>query len=76
MRVNERMERLQYILSQEPDSDIWEKVMGCLDNWQDYASLSAAVDYAEQQLANWPDYLPTAPSRQWEAIQDGAPLPR
>jgi len=76
MQVNEGIERLRYILSQEPDSDTWEELIECLDNWQDYASLSAAVDYAEQQLANWPDYLRTAPSRQWEAIQDGAPLPR
>jgi Leucine-rich repeat (LRR) protein len=76
MQVNEGIERLQYILSQEPDSDIWEELIECLDNWQDYASLSAAVDYAEQQLADWPDYLRTPPTRQWEAIQDGAPLPR
>jgi len=76
MQVNEGMEQLRSILSQEPDSDTWEELIECLDNWQDYASLSAAVDYAEQQLGDWPDYLRTAPSRQWEAIQDGAPLPR
>jgi Leucine-rich repeat (LRR) protein len=75
MQVNEGMERLQYILSQEPDSDTWEEVIECLDNWSDFDSLSAAVDYAEQQLTTWPDYLRTAPSRQWQAIQDGAPLP-
>jgi len=75
MQVNEGMERLRYILSQAPDSDTWEELIEYLDNWQDYASLSAAVDYAEQQLTTWPDYLRTAPSRQWQAIQDGATLP-
>jgi hypothetical protein len=70
------MERLQNILSQQPESDNWEELIECLDNWQDYVSLSAAVEYAEQQLSNWPDYLRTPPSHQWQAIQDGAPLPR
>jgi len=75
-QVNGRRERLRYILSQDPGSDTWEKLIECLDNWSDFASLSAAVDYAEQQLTTWPDYRRTAPSRQCQAIQEGAPLPR
>ena len=74
--LNEGMERLRYILSQEPDSDTWEELIECLDNWSDLDSFSAAGDYAEQQLTTWPAYLRTAPSRQWQAIQDSAPLPR
>lgn len=76
MAVNEGMEQLQHILSQQPNETTWIELIECLDNWSDYDSLSAAVDYAEQELTSWPDYLRTPPSRQWEAIQDGAPLPR
>ena len=69
------MERLENIFSQQPDSDNWEQLIQCLDNWPDYPSLSAAVDYAQAQLTNWPDYLRTPPNRYWQAILDGAPLP-
>jgi hypothetical protein len=75
MQMNEGMERLRYILSQAPNSDTWEQLIEYLDNWSDFASLSAAVDYAEQQLTTWSDYRRIAPSRQWQAIQGGAPLP-
>lgn len=75
MQVNEGMERLRYILSQAQNSATWEELIEYLDNWSDFASLSAAVDYAEQQLTTWQDYLRTAPSRQWQAIQAGAPIP-
>ncbi len=33
------------------------------------------MDYASSKLTNWPDYLRKPPSRQWQAILDGAPLP-
>jgi len=75
MQVNEGMERLRYILSQAQNSATWEELIEYLDNWSDFASLSAAVDYAQQQLTTWPDYLRIAPSRQWQAIQTGAPIP-
>jgi hypothetical protein len=75
MQVNEGMERLRYILSQAQNSATWEELIEYLDNWSDFASLSAAVDYAEQQLTTWPDYLRIAPSPQWQAIQAGAPIP-
>ena len=75
MQVNEGMERLRYILSQAQNSATWQELIEYLDNWSDFASLSAAVDYAEQQLTTWPDYLRTAPSQQWQAIQAGAPIP-
>ena len=69
------MERLQNILSREPSEETWEQLIECLDNWPDFPSLSAAVDYAEQQFKEWPDELRIPPQRQWQAIQDGAPLP-
>lgn len=69
------MEQLQNILSQEPSKETWEQLIECLDNWPDFPSLSAAVDYAEQQLEEWPDSQRIPPQRQWQAIQDGAPLP-
>lgn len=73
--MNQDLERLQNILSQQPELDSWEELIECLDKWPDRASLSAAVEYAQQQLTNWPDYLRTPPNRQWQAIQDGAWLP-
>jgi hypothetical protein len=76
MQINEGMERLQNILSRPPEETTWEELIECLDNWSDFASLSMAVDYAEQQLTTWSDYLRTPSRRQWKSIQDGAPLPR
>ncbi|MBD2199072.1 MULTISPECIES: leucine-rich repeat domain-containing protein [Calothrix] len=69
------MEQLQNLLSQEPTKETWEQLIEFLDNWSDEASLSTALDYAEQQLDEWPDYLRAAPSQQWTAIQNGASLP-
>jgi L-rhamnose mutarotase len=75
-QVNRPMERLRYILSQDPGSDTWEELIECLENWSDSASFSAALDYAEQQLTSWFTSRLTASSRQWQAIREGAPLPR
>ena len=69
------METLQNILSQEPTQEAWEELIEFLNNWSDEVSLSRALNYTEQQLEEWPDYLRTTPSQEWTAIQNGASLP-
>jgi Leucine-rich repeat (LRR) protein len=76
MNINKDMEALQNILSQELTEEIWEELINLLENWEDSDSFSMALDYAAQKLENWSNEDRKAPQENWEAIREGAPIPR